>query len=82
MKGALKKEEENTEGREKGKENKRIRTNVLAWSTFLFSPLFIGSNNVCVCLCEWTSVPILRIAYKKHKLVPLRTCSKIITCAS
>lgn len=48
---------------------------------FLLS-LFIRSNNVCVCLCEWTSVPLLRIAYKKHKLIPLRIYSKMITCAS
>lgn len=81
-----KKEEENTDGSVKAKENKRMRTNALAWSSLAFFPfflsLFIRSNNVCVCLCEWTSVPLLRIAYKKHKLIPLRIYSKMITCAS
>lgn len=82
MKGTQKREEKNTEGSEKAKEKRRMRTNVLARSShlFFFPPLFMRSNNVCVYLRKWTSEPILSIAYKKHKLIPLRTYSKMITC--
>lgn len=49
MKGTLKKEEENKEGREKAKENKRTRTNVLAWSTLL--PPLLLDPTIFVCAC-------------------------------